>query len=153
VLKVDCFLKYVMTNIRSIDCPCDLPTYIMLHVTAGEVPALPPPHLRRKVWCYPVQLAAPVPRMPTIEYLPEHERALLRWRTEAMPINIVHLQKLVRVSLSLCLEIPCQILYILIQQSLLMNLSKHVCLKVLSTKIKMTTFNDVTGATVPTQLF
>ncbi|XP_059473073.1 mRNA (2'-O-methyladenosine-N(6)-)-methyltransferase isoform X2 [Neocloeon triangulifer] len=65
------------------------------NVQVSEVPPLPPAHLRRKVWCYPVQLASPGARLPAIEYLPDRgEQAVLRWKGDGVPINIMHLQKL-----------------------------------------------------------
>jgi len=72
-----------------------------------EVPPLPPAHLRRKVWCYPVQLASPGARLPAIEYMPDREQAVLRWKGDGANINIMHLQKLVfcaLISNDLCLN-------------------------------------------------
>lgn len=66
-------------------------------VVVCEVPPLPPAHLRRKVWCYPVQLANPGARLPAIEYMPDRDQAVLRWKGDAVPINIMHLQKLVQI--------------------------------------------------------
>ncbi|XP_065353639.1 mRNA (2'-O-methyladenosine-N(6)-)-methyltransferase isoform X1 [Cloeon dipterum] len=65
------------------------------NVLIPEVPPLPPAHMRRKVWCYPVQLASPGARLPAIEYLPDRaEQAVLRWKGDGVSINIMHLQKL-----------------------------------------------------------
>lgn len=49
----------------------------------------------RKVWCYPIQFAIPCPRLPTVEYLPERDQALLRFQGETLAVNTTHLQKLV----------------------------------------------------------
>lgn len=55
---------------------------------------LPMPHIR-KVWCYPVQFAVGCPRLPTVEYIPDRDQALLRFQGEGLVINTTHLQKLV----------------------------------------------------------
>lgn len=49
----------------------------------------------RKVWCYPVQFACVCPRLPTIEYIPDRDQAMLRFQGDALAINSSHLQKLV----------------------------------------------------------
>lgn len=59
---------------------------------------LPPPLSvpnNRKVWCYPIQLAVPCPRLPVVEYLPERDQAMLRFHGDTLCINTSHLQKLV----------------------------------------------------------
>lgn len=55
---------------------------------------LPMPHTR-KVWCYPVQFAVGCPRLPTVEYIPDRDQALLRFQGDGLVINTTHLQKLV----------------------------------------------------------
>lgn len=55
---------------------------------------LPMPHIR-KVWCYPVQFAIGCPRLPTVEYIPDRDQALIRFQGEGLVINTTHLQKLV----------------------------------------------------------
>lgn len=50
----------------------------------------------RKVWCYPVQFAAPCPRLPTIDYMVEKDLILLRYnKNETVSINTTYMQKLV----------------------------------------------------------
>lgn len=50
----------------------------------------------RKVWCYPVQFAAPCPRLPAIDYMVEKDLILLRYnKTETVSINTQYMQKLV----------------------------------------------------------
>lgn len=61
----------------------------------ADLPAPVPVSNNRKVWCYPVQLAFPCPRLPVVEYLPERDQAMLRYHGESMCINTTHLQKLV----------------------------------------------------------
>lgn len=50
----------------------------------------------RKVWCYPVQFAAPCPRLPTIDYMVEKDLILLRYnKSDTVSINTQYMQKLV----------------------------------------------------------
>ena len=53
----------------------------------------------RKVWCYPVLFALPCPRLPPVEFLPDKEQTLLRYKGDAVRINNLHFQKLVRSSI------------------------------------------------------
>ncbi|KAK7576030.1 hypothetical protein V9T40_012316 [Parthenolecanium corni] len=49
----------------------------------------------RKVWCYPVQFAAPCPRLPPIDYMVEKDLILLRYnKSETVSINTTYMQKL-----------------------------------------------------------
>nr|CAG4651643.1 EOG090X02BU [Triops cancriformis] len=55
----------------------------------------PPPLLHaRKVWCYPVQLCAPCPRLPPVEFLQDKDQTMLRYKGDAVRINTLHFQKL-----------------------------------------------------------
>lgn len=49
----------------------------------------------RKVWCYPVLFALPCPRLPPVEFLPDKDQTLLRYKGDAVRINNLHFQKLV----------------------------------------------------------
>nr|CAG4643775.1 EOG090X02BU [Lepidurus arcticus] len=62
-----------------------------------EVPDMdsPPPLLHsRKVWCYPVQLCSPCPRLPPVEFLQDKDQTMLRYKGDAVRINTLHFQKL-----------------------------------------------------------
>lgn len=63
----------------------------------GELPLPLNVPNNRKVWCYPVQLAVPCPRLPVVEYLPDRDQAMLRFHGDTLSINTTHLQKLVSV--------------------------------------------------------
>lgn len=54
----------------------------------------------RKVWCYPVLFALPCPRLPPVEFLPDKDQTLLRYKGDAVRINNLHFQKLVRALIS-----------------------------------------------------
>lgn len=62
-----------------------------------ELPNTIPHSNVRKVWCYPVQFAIACPRLPTVEYMPERDQALLRFQGETLAVNTTHLQKLVSI--------------------------------------------------------
>jgi hypothetical protein len=57
----------------------------------------------RKVWCYPVLFARPCPRLPPVEFLPDKDQTLLRYKGDAVRINNLHFQKLVWLDFCLCL--------------------------------------------------
>lgn len=59
----------------------------------------------RKVWCYPVLFALPCPRLPPVEFMQDKDQTVLRFKGDAVRINNLHFQKLVRlVSLIFCLK-------------------------------------------------
>ena len=68
-----------------------------------ELTAAPQPPAMRKVWCYPVQFALPMPRMPQIDYTTERDSMVIKYTHVSLPqadshtMNLSHLQKLVRI--------------------------------------------------------
>lgn len=57
----------------------------------------------RKVWCYPVQFAAPCPRLPNIDYMVEKDLVLLRYnKNDTVSINTQYMQKLVSFQIIFC---------------------------------------------------
>lgn len=48
----------------------------------------------RKVWCYPVQFAAPCPRLPNIECVIDKEIIRLTYNKDTVTINVQYMQKL-----------------------------------------------------------
>ena len=55
----------------------------------------------RKVWCYPVLFALPCPRLPPVEFLQDKDQTILRFKGDAVRLNNIHFQKLVRFILNL----------------------------------------------------
>nr|CAG4639841.1 EOG090X02BU [Daphnia pulex] len=58
----------------------------------------------RKVWCYPVLFALPCPRLPPVEFLPDKDQTLLRYKGDAVRINNLHFQKLEQLYRYNCFE-------------------------------------------------
>ena len=61
----------------------------------------------RKVWCYPVLFALPCPRLPPVEFILDKEQTVLRYKGDAVRINNLHFQKLVRYRLHFFPEFFC----------------------------------------------
>lgn len=78
-----------------------------------ELPPALPNNSSRKVWCYPIQFQIGCLRLPTIEYLPDRDQALLRFQGDTLAINATHLQKLVRIQKHNCQLIRFIIIIIL----------------------------------------
>ncbi|KAJ8302948.1 hypothetical protein KUTeg_019344, partial [Tegillarca granosa] len=59
-----------------------------------EMPPPQPPHHKRKVLCYPIQMIVPCPRLLTVEMSNENEIHTLKYRGEALKVNSSHFYKL-----------------------------------------------------------
>lgn len=72
--------------------------FLVLYVS--EIPQPPEPVQRRKMFCYPVYMTVPAPRLPhVVELSQENEQHILKFRTETLKVNSSHFYKLVRVIL------------------------------------------------------
>ncbi|XP_077993785.1 mRNA (2'-O-methyladenosine-N(6)-)-methyltransferase-like [Glandiceps talaboti] len=70
-----------------------------------EIPYFRDPAVR-KVPCYSIQLAAPSPRLPTVEYTIENQYTVLKCKNETCKVNSSHFQKLEHLYRFHCREDP-----------------------------------------------
>ncbi|XP_045193105.1 mRNA (2'-O-methyladenosine-N(6)-)-methyltransferase-like [Mercenaria mercenaria] len=72
----------------------------------NEIQQPPEPIHRRKVFCYPVHMVVPSPRLQIVEMSQENEQHLLKYRGETLKINSSHFYKLEQLYKISCRDDP-----------------------------------------------
>ncbi|KAL4235084.1 mRNA (2'-O-methyladenosine-N(6)-)-methyltransferase [Mactra antiquata] len=67
---------------------------ILKEFNINEIPQPPEPVHRRKVFCYPIHMIVPTPRLPVVELSQENDIHFLKHRNETVKLNSSHFYKL-----------------------------------------------------------